>query len=575
MSGRGVLNLNWAWTLMQAFAAQGGTHVVVSPGSRSTPLALAAYRHPRLVTHVVVDERSAAFFALGLARRTEAPVALICTSGTAAANYHPALAEADTWGVSLIAFTADRPPRLRGLGAAQTINQVHLFGPAVEALELPVPESAALKQTALRVALALRAACTAPCRPLHLNVPFEEPLAPGADELVQWQPPEAFAVRLADTILRAEAEAVTQVGWHLHQAARPLVVAGPGAGDQRAAGAIVRWAAQSGVPVLADVGSGLRGLATDALLLHHADLYLRPPLSDALRPDWVLTVGRAMTSKAIASWLAAQTCPVVAVWPDWRGRDPDAIVTTVLAGDVAGTFEQLLAVPPPAIEPEWLDAWRVLEGRVRAEVQRVEPGMPPEAAAVRAAVTALPPEAGLVFSNSLPVRHADSYAGALPADVACVTIRGANGIDGLTSVAFGAARGALRPTLLVTGDLAFLHDVGALTLAQACTVPVVILVLDNCGGGIFHHLPVASAVPEFEALFGTPHRQDLSRIAQGFGLRVTRVDSAPAVGFVVGEALAEPGVTVVIFASSREQTVAAHRAFVAAVASEGGFDAGT
>lgn len=573
MSGRGILNLNWAWTLMQAFAAQGGAHVVVSPGSRSTPLALAAHRHPSLITHMVVDERSAGFFALGLARRTEAPVALVCTSGTAAANYHPALAEAETWGIPLIAFTADRPPRLRGVGAAQTINQVHLFGPAVKAMELPVPEPAALKQMALRVALALREACATPQAPLHINVPFDEPLAPEAEELAVWQPPEQPVPRLADTVLRVEADAVSQLGWQLSQAARPLVVAGPGAGDRLAARAILQWAAQAGVPVLADVGSGLRGLATDALVLHHADLYLRPPLSETFVPDLVITVGRMMTSKAIATWLANQAAPVVGVWPDWRGRDPDATVSTVLAGNVGDTFGQLLGAPLPAMDPEWPAAWRTAEGRVRAALQRVEPVIPPEAAAVRAAVAALPAEAGLVLSNSLPVRHADSYAGAFPADVACLTIRGANGIDGLTSIAFGAARGAQRPTLLVTGDLAFLHDVGALVLARDCTVPVVILVLDNCGGGIFHHLPVATAVPEFETLFGTPHRQDLAQIARGFGLAVKRVDSAPAVGFAVGEALSEPGVTVVIFSASRDQTVAAHRAFVAAIAQAGGADA--
>lgn len=572
MSG-GLLNLNWAWAIVDAFVQQGGCHVVLSPGSRSTPLALAAHRHPGVSVHVVVDERSAAFFALGVARRTEMPVALICTSGTAAANYHPAMAEAAVWGVPLMALTADRPPRLRGVGAAQTIDQNHLFGLAVSCIDLPLPQETALAAMRLRISLAFRESCAFAPAPLHVNVSFDEPLAPDTLELAQWAPPNVTGPRVSEIFVHADPEPVTQLAQHIHQSARPLLLAGPGAGDRHAARSILRWAAQTGVPVVADAGSGLRGAPSDATLWVHADLYLRGEDLAALAPDLIITVGRAFTSKAIATWLASQTAPVVAIWPDHKGRDPDASVAEVLIGHVGSVFDRLLDSPPPSIEPDWLDGWRACERRVMALTQRVTPGLPAEAAAVKAAITAMPQEGCLVLSNSLPVRHADSYAGNFPQDVVCLTIRGANGIDGLNSFALGAARGGMRPTLLITGDLAFLHDVGALALAWHFAVPLVILVLDNGGGGIFHHLPVAASVPEFETLFGTPHHQDLGKVAQGFGVRVLQAASAPAVGYAVGEALAQPGVTVIIFHADRNQTVVEHRQFVAAAAVARGDDA--
>jgi 2-succinyl-5-enolpyruvyl-6-hydroxy-3-cyclohexene-1-carboxylate synthase len=567
VTDRGLLNTDWAHAILDALAVQGVEHVVLSPGSRSTPLALAANRHPGLTLHVVLDERVAGFTALGLARATARPVALVCTSGTAATNYHPALAEASTWGVPLVALTADRPPRLRGLGAAQTIDQVRLFGPTTSFVELPVPDPAALAAVGSRVALALAEALTGRRGPVHLNVPFDEPLAPSRDALADWKPGGRSAPRVWPGRTAPDAEAIAALRARLAAAERPLIVAGPGAGDAGAARPVLEWATTAQVPVVADVGSGLRGRAQpEGPVLTHADLFVRPPVPEALRPDLLVLLGRMATSKAVATWCASLRAPTVAVWPDASGRDPDALADTVVVGDVGVAFASLGAAASAPRSASWLEAWRAREAAAaRAIAEGPEP-VPPEAAATRAAIAALPTRGGLVLSNSLPIRHADTYAGLGPDGGRVLVLRGANGIDGVTAVAQGAARAWGVPTLLVTGDLAFLHDVGALVAARDITTPLVVLVLDNDGGAIFHHLPIAETAPDFEPLFGTPQGRDLPAIARALGAAV-HVPTTPAeVGAAAQAALRTPGLTVLVFPCNRRETVALHRAFIAGLA---------
>ncbi|MEB3197775.1 MAG: 2-succinyl-5-enolpyruvyl-6-hydroxy-3-cyclohexene-1-carboxylic-acid synthase [Candidatus Sericytochromatia bacterium] len=562
MSSRGLTNLNWAHSVLDTLVGQGVRHLVLSPGSRSTPLALAAHRHPRLSCEVVLDERVAGFVALGMARVLEAPVALVCTSGTAAANYHPALAEASAWGVPLVAVTADRPPRLRGVGAAQTINQVGLYGPTTSFLELPVPDPEALPQACLRLGLAASSAIAAG-RPLHVNVPFDEPLAPTPEELAGWVPPAPQPLQRPSSSGRVPEATLTWLVERLRQAQRPVLLAGPGAGDRQTAVPLLRWAARLGLPVLADVGSGLRGAGSDAFVLHHADLFLRPPLSRAFEPDLVLRVGRQMTSKAIATWAAGSGAECLTLWPDALGRDPDAAGGTLVLGDLADLFVRWGEQAAEPTWSAWSERWLAQERRTASALTRVTPAPPLEAAAVRAALAALPEGAQCVLSNSMPIRHADAYAGAGSPGMRVHVIRGANGIDGVTSFSLGVALASRVPTLLVTGDLAFLHDVGALALLRRLTVPLVILVLDNRGGLIFHHLPIAEAAPDFETLFATPHDQDLAAVAAGFGLPARWVTTASEVGYCVGDALSRPGPTVWLVPSERQAAVADHRRFLA------------
>jgi len=559
-----IANLNqlWAATLCDTLVAGGVRQAVVSPGSRSTPLAIAVHAHPGLELFMHPDERSAAFFASGLALASGAPVAIVCTSGTAAANYLPAVIESSQARVPLVVLTADRPPRLRQMGAPQTIDQLHLYGHAVRRFQdLPLPSGQALAALASQVALAVAASVGPTPGPVHLNVPFDEPLAPIPQDVEQVAALAAErrpAPRVSQLPALAPQAALDELSERLADARRPLIVAGPGRRDAGGA-ALLAFAAAAGVPVVADVGAGLRGLPTgEALVCAHADVFLR---HETTAPDLVLRLGAAPTAKGILTYLSRFKPPTIALQPDLEGRDHEAIADLTIVGDVA---EAVARVLPRGAEARgaWLAHWRTQEAAVSA--QRAEGGLPTEAAAVVSAVRALPGGAAICLSNSLSVRHADTYLGAELLGKTVYTFRGANGIDGVTSAALGVSVAHAGPTLLVTGDLAFLHDLSGLQAARHVRRPVVILLLNNDGGGIFSLLPVASATEAFEPLFGTPHGLGFGPAAALFGFSHTLATSPDAVRTAVTAALAAPGVSLIEFPSNRAETAAAHQAFLAA-----------
>lgn len=565
------LNALWAHALVDALAANGVGRVVISPGSRSTPLALAAHAHPGLQCHVLVDERSAAFFALGLARGGQSPVALVCTSGTAGANYHPALVEAALTGVPLVVVTADRPPRLRQLGAAQTIDQTHLFGRAAKRFsELPMPEPSAvtLRQMATQVALAVATAKAAPRGPVHLNAPFDEPLAPvprdpeGVAALATAYP---GAPRVAAASLQADAAALGEVASALAAARRPLVLAGPGAGDGTAGEALLRWAAGCGVPVVADIGANLRGCESEAQVLTYADAWMRHPAFAAPGPDLLIRVGGAPTAKGVLTWLSAARPQTIMLQADTEGREPEAAAAWIVPGDLTSTFEALSALTPPLSIGPWCAALAAYESTCAQLFCGAASPVPAEARALAAAAAALPPGGRLALSNSLPIRHADTYLGRGPQGVTTTVFRGANGIDGVSSASLGLAVATGAPMLLVTGDLAFLHDMGGLLASRELSSPMVILVINNDGGGIFSYLPVAEATPHFEPLFGTPHGLDFASAARFYGLAHVSAASPGEVHGAVAAGLARPGLTIVEFTSVREETASDHKACMARV----------
>ncbi|MDB5101135.1 MAG: 2-succinyl-5-enolpyruvyl-6-hydroxy-3- cyclohexene-carboxylic-acid synthase [Cyanobacteria bacterium RYN_339] len=542
------LNALWCHALVETLAANGVRRAVISPGSRSTPLALAAFERLEAVVHA--DERSAAFFALGLATADQAPVVLICTSGTAAANYAPAVIEASLSRVPLVVITADRPPAVRGLGAAQTIDQVHLYGHAVRRFaELPLPAFApsTLRAMQAQVGLAVAAAGNGP---VHLNAPFEEPLAPvvrDAEAVARLAETLGAPPRFKAAVQRADEAALAEAAAMLLAAERPLIVAGSGGSSECGGEALLALAAALGAPLVADVASDLRGPDT----IKHADVFLRDPA--APRPDLVLRVGGAPTGQGVIAYLGGLTAPVIAIHADLLGRESDLVATLAIAGDVSAALHQLTALLSRRGRGGWVAQWQAEDARIA----QLLPQAPAEARALLAATRARP---RLCLSNSLPVRHADTYwAGGHRVHA----FRGANGIDGVTSQALGIAHASGDPTLLVTGDLAFLHDLGGLQAARELKTPFVILLLNNDGGGIFSYLPIASATPAFEALFGTPHGLRFAAAAALFGLpHVTCVDPQHA-GDAVTAALATPGVSIVEFLTTREQTAAEHQAFMA------------
>ncbi len=521
-------------------SASGVRHVVVSPGSRSTPLTLGAHA-AGLDLSIQLDERSGGFYALGLAKALRAPVGLVCTSGTAAANYLPAVVEAAHSGVPLLVLTADRPPELRAWGATQTIDQVAMYGSNVRWwFDAPVASEAPPAMAAGLAARAFLEATRRPSGPIHINFPFREPLvdATGIPDATGSTRPIAVSPA-AGGVEPLEVAAVADL---VKKFERGVIVAGPADHDVEAAAAVGSLARASGWPILAEPTSQLRNgpHVADGLVVSTADLLMRSRgVADLLTPDAVLTVGAVPTSKAIRQWLQ-RARPSAMMLTD-VGRDlpdPGYLATliaaspgAVLAGGVAETVGELER------GSAWAESWRAADDAATVAIADVLDGdLVTEPAAVRAAALAVPAGAAVYLSNSMPVRDADSVWPATALPRRFFSHRGAAGIDGLTAAAAGAARGLDEPVVLITGDLAFLHDLGGLMAAGRLAAPLVVVVLDNGGGGIFSMLPVADMIPAdvFDRLYTTPHGMDLAALAAATGVDCRQ----PASLDVLGEAVA-------------------------------------
>ncbi len=529
---------------------------------------LAAHETPGLEVTIHLDERSAAFFALGLAKATRTATALACTSGTAAANYLPAVCEASLASVPMVILTADRPPGLRFAGAPQTMDQRNLYGVFVRGFhELPLPGLSIEGLRALR-SLGLKAmkeACTPPAGPVHIDVPFADPLTPA--------PADAEAVRAAWESWETEAHTddpqapVTEFGTdslqpvipRLRAAQRPWIVAGPGSILTEERGGVLALARAWGAPVLADIASGLRFRTGDAMeICAHTDGIARAIGSEYAAPDVVLRLGGLPTSKGLNDMLARRGAEVFAVQEDNRRRDPDGIVRAVIrgrAGDVCSSIARVME-GRRAVDTQWPARFVRAERAARLILEK-EP-IPLEAAAVRGAIGAMPPRSTLFFSNSMPIRWAEIYVASSDAEHEVFVNRGVNGIDGIASTALGAAFGTKAPLLLVTGDLAFLHDLGGLRACRWIEGPVVILLLNNDGGGIFAHLPIARFPDVSASLFETPHGCDLEPVARIFGLEYARAGSPKEVAASVASTVASGAKRVIEVRTSRERMAREH-----------------
>ncbi|WP_026380884.1 2-succinyl-5-enolpyruvyl-6-hydroxy-3-cyclohexene-1-carboxylic-acid synthase [Afifella pfennigii] len=545
----------WAAALFAGLAAAGVRDVVVSPGSRSTPLTLAALRQEGLVVRVVVDERSAGFFALGIAKSTGHPVALVATSGSAVANWMPAVVEANMGEMPLILLSADRPPELQDCGANQTMNQIGLFGAHVRKfVQLPPPEA----DSAWIAGLAAEAVATsrAPLAgPVHINLPLREPLVP-ADAV---EPAAVRApVRLVGSCAPNE-ETLASLAGILAAGSRGAIVCGSRPLSPPASQAVLELARRLNVPVFADILSGLRFGSDEARLLRHPDQVARA----APVPDWILRFGGAPVSKAVQTWLEnARGCTQIVVSASPRLADPGRNASHLVTADEAHFCRALRAAPAPA---GWLKELRALD-RAAGEAAEAACAGPQafEGAVLRRLFQALPEETPVFLGNSLVIRAADWLAGTGPTPLRLLGNRGLSGIDGNLSTAFGIAA-ASGPSLAIVGDLAFLHDLGALALGR--DLPLAILLLDNGGGAIFDHLPQAG-LPEFDAGWLTPRPFDQLAVARGFGLAVEdAADNEAAVAALIA-ALSQPSASLVRLAIDRGRSLARFRAFFDAARKE-------
>jgi 2-succinyl-5-enolpyruvyl-6-hydroxy-3-cyclohexene-1-carboxylate synthase len=566
-------NTGFARSVVDEWARAGVSDACVAPGSRSTPLALALADDARVRVHVHLDERSASFFALGLAKATGRPVVLLCTSGTAAANFHPAVLEAHHGRVPLIVCTADRPFELRDTGAGQTVQQVGLYGGAVRwAVDVESPHSGAgVAVTRSWRDVAARAAAVATARPqgpVHLNLAFREPLVPtGA-------PPLEHPGRLDGapwvTVHRGKPapaeELLSDLLVRCGRAERGILVAGWG--TDAPAALLDRLARTLGWPLLADPISGAR-VGPNTISTYEA--LARAGYLHGRVPDLVVRFGAAVTSKPVTSWLDYGV-PQVVVDADGAWLDPERASSDVVAVDGQLLAHALVAAcsseGAAARTSPWLDEWLAAERAARAVVDGVLDSWaePFEGRVARDVIDAVPEGSALVVASSMPVRDLEAFARPR-AGVRFFANRGVNGIDGFVSTVLGVAAASPRShTVALLGDLCFLHDSNGLLGAVERGIDATFVVLDNGGGGIFSFLPQAGHGAHFETLFATPHSVDLAALAAVHGVHTTRVEKALQVVPALHDAIEAGGVRLVLVPVDRADNVARHRAVWDAVA---------
>ncbi|MBT9557829.1 MAG: 2-succinyl-5-enolpyruvyl-6-hydroxy-3-cyclohexene-1-carboxylic-acid synthase [Myxococcales bacterium] len=557
-----------AGAILGTLVAAGATYAVLSPGSRSTPLVLAASalaRAGKLTLHVVLDERVAAFVALGLARASGQPCLLFCTSGSAGAHYLPALVEANASDGAIVAITADRPARLQGVGAAQTVSQGQLYGAHVRESVNIGADSDAAHARAL-TAMAVLRALGPTLGPVHINVAFEEPLW-----LPEVEAPLPTSVAVVRPLPGPCPALPSEVAARLRECQRPVIVAGAHLqkGDHDA---ITALALALGAPVIADGASGLREHLSPELVVTTAEALLRPSAwRDALTPDLVVRVGRIPTTRTVVEWLAAVK-DAFTVLIDASGRlyDPAGAADVFMATTVAAATPALAAASTPAPRA-WSQRWAAAELSARRAMTPVVSATHWGGAFTLALVTALRERAApppLFVASSMAVRELDlviPVRGEPGSPIPLHVSRGANGIDGNIATATGLALAAGGAVALL-GDLAFRHDIGALLTARELGARLVLLVIDNGGGGIFEYLPIA-AHDDFTPYFLTPQQSDIAAIARGAGARVIELESTAAVASAVNEALSGAGPTVLVARTDRADSVACYRAALTAGAS--------
>ncbi len=570
-------NTALASAFVEELARGGMRHAVLSPGSRSTPLAVALWRQPEIGVTVIVDERSAAFFALGAAQASGAPVAMLCTSGTAAANFHPAICEADESAIPLVVLTADRPPELRGIGAGQTIDQLKLYGTSVRWFcEVGTHEAnddglLHYRATACR---ALAAARGEPRPgPVHLNLPWREPLAPRPVEGgVTASDPLALKGRDGrplTAVTRIDLEPTTflldEVAGHIGDAIAGVIVAGRQL-DPELREPLAHLARVAGMPILAEPTSQMRcGPHDRSQVITAYDLLLRDEhFANSTVPDLVLRFGEMPTSKPLRAWLADSGADEIVVDPYCGWNEPTRRAAAILRADptelASGWAARLERGEPRAAPERWIEAETAARGALDQALSNQDEITEP---ALHVTLGQAHRDGDLVYTaSSMPIRDQEAFLPGGATDVLFLSNRGANGIDGLVSSGIGAAHASGRPTTIVTGDLGLLHDVGGLAALREIETPVRIVVIDNDGGGIFGFLPQQEALSgdEFEALLGTPRGVSAEKAATLFGLPHRRLESLDD----LPDALAA-GTGLIEVKTEREANVVLHRRLAKAV----------
>ncbi|TDL34166.1 2-succinyl-5-enolpyruvyl-6-hydroxy-3-cyclohexene-1-carboxylic-acid synthase [Jeotgalibacillus sp. S-D1] len=541
----------------------GVTKAVISPGSRSTPLAYLLQDHPLIDCHVNVDERSAAFYALGMAKVDRTPVVLVCTSGTAAANYYPAVVEARYARVPLIVLTADRPHELREVGAPQAIDQIHLFGGHVKwfaDMALPEGSQPVLQHVMRTAARAVAKTMDAPMGPVHLNFPFREPLSP---ILGQWKKHRHFAAISHYSSEKTLGHDVFEfLSKRVNESSKGLIVVGP-MNSERANQDIIQFANATGFPVLVDPLSHLRSqLSCEEVLIESYDAFLKSTaVKEKLTPDLIIRFGGMPVSKPLLQFLSPLTETghwLIDEGTEWR--DPMSSVSDYIDCNEQLFVKGLMPYLNDQKDEQWLDLWKKFNAATVEQINTHIETEQDEGAAVGLILKTLPPNSHVVVGNSMPIRDVDTFWTRTSAPSLTVWgNRGANGIDGVVSTALGIASATREPVYLIIGDLSMFHDLNGLLVSKQHPANLHIIILNNNGGGIFSFLPQSAEPEHFETLFGTPPSLDFTYAAQFYSLFYQQVESVDLIEEGIKSLTQHNGVTLTEITTNRDENVIVHR----------------
>lgn len=547
-------------------------HIVVSPGSRSTPIAMLAAEHPDLQVWLNVDERSAAFFALGMAKARREPVAIVCTSGTAVANYMPAVVEAKESQIPLIVLTADRPHELRDIGAPQAIDQLDFFGKQVKwFVEMAIPEESPemLRYVRTVAARAVATSLSGPSGPVHLNFPFREPLVPIIEDENIWESGlenrDQF-VKAAKSEWSIGTAEMGRLAGELQQIERGLIICGPY--DRPCfAEEVVLLGEKLSFPIIADPLSQLRtGSHNKSMVIDSYDTFLRDEyISEILVPDVVIRFGAMPISKAVLLFLKKNP-QIKQIIIDGEGlwRDPTLLVAEVIHAEPTLFCRSLIShivesEKQEIVKNKWLEHWITADriaGEILHRLGNEECGF--EGQVVLRIADSLPDNATLFVGNSMPIRDVDSFFLNNDKAIRIMANRGANGIDGTISSALGASA-ANQPLVLLLGDLTFYHDLNGLLAAKLHKLNATIVIVNNEGGGIFSFLPQSEHPKNFELLFGTPLGLDFSHVVTMYGGHFTRTDDWNELSEAIKNCQKVDGLNVIEVRTDRSLNTEKHR----------------
>jgi len=565
-------------TYLAAFVAElyhsGVTDVVVSPGSRSTPIAMVLAEHPDLNVHIHVDERSAAFFALGIAKASNRPVAILCTSGTAAANYFPAIVEARYARVPLIVLTADRPHELREVGAPQAIDQIHLYGQHVKwfaEMALPEKTNDIIRYARTACARAAAIASQAPAGPVHLNFPLREPLIPNLDEgLFQLaERPDGF-VKVHNGEFTISEQKFEEIALKLNGKKKGVIICG-NLEDELFADAVTKLSEKLKFPIVADPLSQLRsGNHNKENIIDTYDTFLRNDHAKAfLKPEIIIRIGAMPVSKALTFFIKENADAdqlVIDGGGSWR--DPALLSTEMIFCEETTFCEQLLTRVESNNDDEYREKWTRLNQLTKENmVSIMDITELSEGKLFYQLAELLPDEVTLFIGNSMPIRDLDSFFLNNGKSIRVMANRGANGIDGTVSTAIGAALYS-KSLYLILGDLTFFHDLNGLFIAKRYQIDIHIILINNNGGGIFSFLPQYDQPKHFELLFGTPLDIDFEHAVKMFGGQLKKITDWDHFSLEMQNSNTASGINVYEVMTNRDRNRQEHRDFWAGVSQE-------